>query len=117
MKRRFFPKLEHLKKSDEIGVLFKRGNSVACWGAKLYFARNTREYNRIAYALPRKFGNAVRRNRARRWGREAWRHLRHKLEAGFDLVLLVFPDETADYQRRFTQFENLLRKARILNDG
>ena len=114
MERLFFPFKERLKKSDEITLVFKAGNSVSTSGAKLFFRRNGRDYNRIACAFSRKFGNAVRRNRARRLGREAYRHLRHDLKQGFDIVLLVYPDEAADFKKRFDALKVLFRKSRIL---
>jgi ribonuclease P protein component len=47
--------------------------------------------NRLAVTFARKFGNAVKRNRARRVSREAYRLLKNRLKTGFDLVALVYP--------------------------
>ncbi|GHT97115.1 hypothetical protein FACS1894142_0870 [Spirochaetia bacterium] len=73
-------------------------------------------HNRIAFTFGRKFGNAVERNRARRVGREAYRYIRHKIKAGFDLVLLVYPgrDALAD---RMEQLRVLFSKAGFLLDS
>jgi ribonuclease P protein component len=90
-----FKREERLKKRDEIGKVFKEGKVVSCSGAKLFVVRNGLDYNRIAFAFSRKFGNAVQRNRARRLGREAYRLKRNRLKTGFDLVLLVYPGKDA----------------------
>jgi ribonuclease P protein component len=57
----------------------------------LFVLKNGLAHNRIGFTLARKYGNAVERNRAKRLGREAYRHLRPRLRGGFDLVLLVYP--------------------------
>ena len=78
---------------DGIREVFKQGKSRGCRGAKLFILKNGLEYNRICFALPRKFGNAVERNRARRLSREAYRHIRPRLKSGYDAVLLVYPEQ------------------------
>ncbi|MDR1277902.1 MAG: ribonuclease P protein component [Treponema sp.] len=87
-----FSRKEHLRGRDEIREVFKRGRSLGCGGAKLFLLRNSLDYNRICFALPRKFGNAVERNRSRRFSREAYRHIRPRLRGGYDAVLLIYPD-------------------------
>jgi ribonuclease P protein component len=67
-------------------------------------------YNRIAFTFSRKFGNAVERNRARRVSREAYRHLRHGLKQGYDLVLLVQPGKD-DFVQRTAQMKELFARA------
>jgi len=87
-----FPRNERLKGRGEIRDVFNRGKGVAFSGAKLFRLPNGLPYNRIAFAFPRKFGNAVMRNSSRRVCREVYRHLRSNLRTGYDFVLLIYPE-------------------------
>ncbi|MDR0447433.1 MAG: ribonuclease P protein component [Treponema sp.] len=90
---RTFKRREHLKRREEITRVFKKGRSVSCIGIRLYFLANGLPNNRIAVTFVRKYGNAVRRNRARRLSREAYRLMKNDLMTGFDLVLLMYPQK------------------------
>jgi ribonuclease P protein component len=105
-----FPRNERLKKREGIRSVFNGGRLVTCFGARLFFLRNGREENRIAFTFARKFGNAVERNSARRLGREAYRRLRAKIKNGYDLVLLVYPVKI-DFWGRLKQLETLFSMA------
>jgi ribonuclease P protein component len=107
-----FPYCEHLKKRDDITRLFKTAKTVSCQGARLLYLKNDFSYNRIAFTFARKFGNAVQRNRARRLSREAYRHLRQNLRCGFDMAVLVYPQEI-DYKGRLKQLEILFSKSAL----
>jgi ribonuclease P protein component len=109
-----FPKNEHLKKTADIRAVFRKGKAVSGRGAKLFFLKNGLSYNRAAFTFARKFGNAVQRNRARRLGRESYRHLRAKLSPGWDLVLLFYPDKDAKFDRRFAQIQSLFEKTKLV---
>ncbi|MDR0474613.1 MAG: ribonuclease P protein component [Treponema sp.] len=124
-----FPKKERLKGRDEIKAVFNRqgpGRAVSCQGAKLIVLKNGLDYNRIAFTFPRKFGSAVERNRSRRISREAYRHLRHFIKSGWDLVLLVYPSvprkkpgegpQTAGFLPQAAQLRELLSRARLLKN-
>lgn len=110
-----FPKNERLKRSSGISEVFKRGRSVSCPGARLFFKPVEGGCNRIAFVFSKKFGNAVQRNRARRLGREAYRFLRGRLKRGFDLVLLVYPDGKICLDLRLKQVNSLFEKAKLFN--
>jgi ribonuclease P protein component len=113
-----------LRGRDEIREVFNRGRSLGCGGAKLFVLRNSLDYNRICFTLPRKFGNAVERNRSRRLSREAYRHIRPRLRGGYDVVLLVYPDAKAAAPRkaiklagRAKQLETLFARAGLFQES
>ncbi|MDR2258386.1 MAG: ribonuclease P protein component [Treponema sp.] len=121
-----FRRKERLKGRDEIRAVFNRGKSVGCGGAKLFVLKNSLADNRICFALPRKFGNAAERNRARRLGREAYRHIRPRLKGGYDMVLLVYPGASGsrgvspgpeNLNSRMKQLTNLFTKAALLQES
>lgn len=107
-----FKREERLKRKKEIREVFDKGRRLACRGAKLYLLENELSRNRICFTFSRGFGNAVERNRARRLGREAYRNLKPRLRQGYDLILLVYPDDPAPvFAWRMKQLEHLLTKA------
>lgn len=67
---------------------------------------NGLSHNRLGLSVPRRVGNAVRRNRVKRLLREAYRLNRHGWPTGYDLVIAVRPHPTmelADYARLLGQ--------------
>ncbi|MDR2783268.1 MAG: ribonuclease P protein component [Treponema sp.] len=100
-----------LKKRGEIRAVFKEGRVSACFGAKLFVLKNSVGHNRIAFTFSRKFGNAVERNRCRRVGREAYRHLQRDVKQGFDLALLVYPVGKDTFSDRMEQLRRLFSRA------
>ena len=114
MERTFrFTRDERLKRREAIRAVFNRREAVSCPGAKLFRLENGLARNRIAFTFARKFGTAVKRNRARRLGREAYRLLKNRLKSGYDLVLLVYPgrDSLAD---RMAQLQTLFSRAGLV---
>ena len=108
---------ERIKRASEIKNLFKNGKRVSVDGAKLFFLPNNKEFNRIGFPLPRGFGNAVERNRAKRLSREAFRNLKSHLNTGFDILLLVYPQtEKTSFYSRCDQFLTLCKKAGLLKE-
>ena len=112
---RRFTRIEHMKSALEIKNLFKNGKKVSIYGAKLFFMPNNIGFNRIGFPLPRGYGNAVQRNRAKRFSREAFRILKAHLNTGFDMLLLVYPtSENDSFRSRCVQFRTLCEKAELI---
>ncbi|MDR2484187.1 MAG: ribonuclease P protein component [Treponema sp.] len=105
-----FKREERLKKRGEIREVFKKGRCVTCLGAKLFLLKNDLSHNRIGFTFSRKFGNAVKRNHAKRLGREAYRHIGYSLKPGYDMVLLVYPGKDT-FASRQEQMNLLCSKA------
>jgi len=68
----------------------------------LFAVPNGREDSRLGVTATKKLGNAVRRNRARRIVREAFRRVRPQLAGGYDYVVVarhtIFSSATAELQ-------------------
>jgi ribonuclease P protein component len=108
-----FTREERVKRSEEIRNLFKNGKRITIHGAKLFILPNDLERNRIAFTLPRNYGNAVERNRCKRLSREAYRELKAQLKLGYDMIFLVYPGNDV-YQTRCAMLRSLVQKAGVL---
>ena len=74
---------------------------------------NEQELTRYAFAISKRVGKAVTRNRVRRRLREILRAL--PVRESFDIVLTVRPEAaTATFQELKTELELLLNRAKLL---
>jgi len=118
-----FRREEHLKKGSEIRKVFSKGKRVGCRGVKLFVLENGFPRNRICFTFSRGFAGAVKRNRARRIGREAYRVLKSGLNHGYDLVVLVYPEDANSagaglgLEDRLGQLRYLFAKAGLTGTG
>ena len=69
--------------------LYGKGKSVVSGTVVVYFRPNNLKLNRLGLTSTKKIGCAVKRNRARRVIREAYRLLEDKLGVGYDIVIVA----------------------------
>lgn len=79
---------------------------------QLHLLRNQLPYTRMVVVPSKGFGNAVKRNRCRRHGKEAFRAQKDEIKSGFDLVFLCFPGKYS-FAERVNQMSCLLKKAEL----
>ena len=83
--------LVSLKKQSEFKHVFGRGKSAAMPLFVLYAASNDLGYSRLGVSISKKVGNAVVRNRVKRWVREYCRLMLGGTKPGqaFDLIVIA----------------------------
>lgn len=84
-----------IKDNRDFSYLYRKGQTVVTRAVVVYFRRNQRPYNRIGLTSSKKIGNAVKRNRARRVIRAAYRELEVKFPIGFDIIFVARGAATA----------------------
>lgn len=82
-----------IKKDKEFCFLFNKGESIVSYAFICYVRENKRRVNRIGIVTGKKIGNAVKRNRARRVIREAFRliepRLREQSQKRYDFIFVA----------------------------
>jgi ribonuclease P protein component len=112
-----FSRAERIGKAAEIRGLFKSTARPSVKGAKLFVKPNDCGLNRIAFTLPRHYGNAVERNRTKRLCREAFRQRKHTMKQGYDMLLVMYPPAASlpdTFAARDAQLCTLCKKAGLL---
>ena len=100
-RRRTFPKSHRLSNRDDFTAVYEAKVRESRGPLTVYARPNGLPHPRLGLSTSRKVGTAPRRNRIRRLLREAFRHLRHELPPGYDLLVVVRPHEPltlAEYQ-------------------
>ncbi len=84
-----FPPEARLKRRYEFLRVQKRGHRV--WGSRFiyYIRRGATDRTRIGITASKKVGNAVRRNRIKRWVREVFRQHPHLFPEPLDIVVIA----------------------------
>ncbi len=85
------PKAERISGSREFGRIFKRGKRIRFPEVTLVVAQNHLPFSRMGIGVGRRFGNAVKRNRAKRLCRELFRLNKYRIPKGIDIVFLPRP--------------------------
>lgn len=87
-----------LNQNADFQRLYRSGAFCSLGSALLYVRPNHLPYNRLGITAGKKIGNAVRRNRAKRIIREAYRAAEPMLPIGIDLVVVArssLPDQSS----------------------
>jgi len=83
-----FPRDLILKKRNDFKYLFRRGARARGETITLFYLPSQAEPFRVGFSTRKKLGNAVRRNRARRLMREAFRLHQHEIRRGMEYLFL-----------------------------
>lgn len=83
-----FTKVERLTRKKEFEKVFQEGKIFKDGKVVLYVMANGLPHSRLGLVVSKKVGNAVRRNRAKRLLREAYRLNKHILTTPVDIIAI-----------------------------
>lgn len=78
-----------IKTNKEFSRAYKKGRYCVNDNVCVYYLKNSSPYNKLGITTPKKLGNAVTRNRARRIIRAAYRECEQYIPLGYDLVVVA----------------------------
>ena len=106
---------QYLTKTPQYALVYGKGSSLASKLLVLKTNGNGRPLSRYGFSVSRKVGNAVVRNRMKRWLREILRAT--TLKAGHDIIFIVRPAASAtDYWELKKAVADVLSRARLLGN-
>lgn len=115
---RGFPKANRLRRRSEFRRVYDNGAPQRNAGFHLFVSPaqdGQKSPTRIGITVTRAAGNAVTRNRIRRWVREFFRGVRHSIRPGNDVVINVHPRMArADHEEFDRLLANVFSKAHLL---
>jgi len=85
---------EIINQNRDFQLCYRKGSCVVSQNVILYARPNRLPVNRLGITTSRKIGNAVRRSRARRIIRQAWRENELSAPVGLDIVIVARPHIT-----------------------
>ena len=80
-----------LNQDRDFRMLYQRGKKIASPYVIIYLRRTKRKYNRLGNTVGKKVGCAVKRSRARRIIRQAYRETEYLMPTGMDMVIVALP--------------------------
>ena len=96
MQRLTLPKQHLLRDNGEFQCVYRAGTRLRGKGFAVIYCATPLPWSRLGLSVPRKVGNAVRRNRIKRLLRESFRCHRECFPARSDIVITVRPDFALD---------------------
>ncbi|MBI1871220.1 MAG: ribonuclease P protein component [Chlamydiae bacterium] len=112
MENSSFPREERLHQSRDIRWVIETGQKEVSPTMILYFQAKEGLKRQAAFITSKKVGSALRRNRVRRWMREAFRRQKNLFENEKWLVFIAraIPEKNASYSKIFEEMKEFAKK-------
>lgn len=108
-------KQQRIKKNKEFQRVFKKGKSFANRQFIVYLLKGEQEEFRLGLSVSKKVGNAVARNRVKRYIRQAFLELKDDLLPNADYIIIARPQAAKlDFHESKKSLEHVLKIARAL---
>ena len=108
-----------IKKNDEFQQIFKTGKSFANRQLVIYFVNkleeNEQTHFRVGLSVGKKIGNAVTRNRIKRYLRQSFRELEDKILPTLNIIIIARqPTKDMEYVEIKKSLTHLLSRQHLL---
>jgi len=111
-------KTYRVKKNEEFQRIFQQGKSVANRQFIIYKLENGIGHFRIGLSVGKKIGNAVTRNRIKRYIRQTFTELREKINPSYDYIIIARkPAKDMDYHEVKKSLIHVLKLARAIREN
>lgn len=109
-------KRQRIKKNAEFQTVFKNGKSVANRQFVVYsYKKEDQEEFRIGLSVSKKVGNAVVRNRIKRYLRQSFLEMKDDLRQDMDYIIIARHQAASlDFHETKKSMEHVLRIARMI---
>lgn len=108
-------KHQRIKKNKEFQQIFKKGKSFANRQFIVYVLKDEQTEFRLGLSVSKKVGNAVARNRIKRYIRQTFLELKDDLLPNADYIIIARPQAaTLDFHETKKSLEHVLKIARAL---
>lgn len=109
-------KHQRVKKNAEFQKIFKRGKSFANRQFVVYcFEKEGQEDFRIGLSVSKKIGNAVTRNRIKRYIRQAFLEMKDEVKPNMDYVIIArHQAATMDFHESQKSLQHVLKIAKMI---
>ncbi|WP_093214709.1 ribonuclease P protein component [Sediminibacillus albus] len=109
-------KAHRMKKNEEFQHVFNKGRSFANRQLVIYFLKKDRQsHYRIGLSVSKKIGNAVVRNRIKRYLRQAFHELDERVANNYDYIIIARkPAKDMDFHQMKKSLSHVLHKSKLL---
>ncbi|WP_088008309.1 ribonuclease P protein component [Indiicoccus explosivorum] len=108
-------KHQRIKKSQEFQRVFKKGKSFANRQFIIYVYRTGQPEFRIGLSVSKKIGNAVTRNRIKRYIRQVFLEMKEEVRQDADYVIIARKQAAdLDFHETKKSLQHVLKIARVL---
>ena len=105
-----------IKRNKEFQCIFKKGKSFANRQLVIYYMKRIdNRHFRIGLSVGKKIGNAVTRNRIKRYLRQAFHELEGQVKNEYDIVIIARAQtKDIDFHQMKRSLTHLLRKEQLI---
>ena len=100
LKRLLFRKNQRLKSNEQFKSVLDKRCSVRNKHFILFAAENDCSFPRLGVSVPKSVGNAVTRNRLKRFARESFRLQQHNIPQSYDYLLIFAKQQDASSDKK-----------------